>query len=262
MYHHPSRYVQGLASGMGNNPDEPESDLTPETGAYVLRLWNDAGVQSCFKRSREYQLNDSAEYFLSAVDRISKYGYIPTEQDVLRTSIKTTGIVEINFEVKSIVFKMFDTGGQRTERKKWIHCFEGVTAIIFIVALSEYDLKLIEDQEVNRMVESMKLFDSICNSTWFVQTSIILFLNKKDLFQEKIVEHPITCCFSDYQGDNTYEESATYIQQQFEDLNKKENEKEIYPHFTCATDTSNVKFVFDAVTDVIIRKNLDEMGLM
>ena len=43
---------------------------------------------------------------------------------------------------------MFDVGGQRSERKKWIHCFEGVTAIIFIVAMSEYDLNLAEDQEM------------------------------------------------------------------------------------------------------------------
>lgn len=43
---------------------------------------------------------------------------------------------------------MFDVGGQRSERKKWIHCFEGVTAIIFCVALSGYDLVLAEDEEV------------------------------------------------------------------------------------------------------------------
>jgi len=51
---------------------------------------------------------------------------------------------------------MFDVGGQRSERKKWIHCFEGVTAIIFIVALSEYDLTLAEDQEmVSELVTSL-----------------------------------------------------------------------------------------------------------
>ena len=47
-------------------------------------------------------------------------------------------------------FRMFDVGGQRSERKKWIHCFEGVTAIIFCVALSGYDLVLAEDEEMNR----------------------------------------------------------------------------------------------------------------
>ncbi len=95
---------------------------------------------------------------------------------------------------------MFDVGGQRSERKKWIHCFEGVTAIIFCVALSGYDLVLAEDEEMNRMMESMKLFDSICNNKWFVDTSIILFLNKKDLFAEKIRHSPLNVCFPEYKG--------------------------------------------------------------
>ena len=86
-------------------------------------------------------------------------------------------------------------GGQRSERKKWMHCFEGVTAILFLVAMSEYDLKLVEDQTTNRMHESMRLFESICNSQWFVNTSIILFLNKRDLFEEKIAKSPISVCF-------------------------------------------------------------------
>lgn len=53
---------------------------------------------------------------------------------------------------------------------------------------------------MNRMIESMKLFDSICNSKWFVETSIILFLNKKDLFEEKITRSPLTICFPEYTG--------------------------------------------------------------
>ncbi|PIO31686.1 hypothetical protein AB205_0038570 [Aquarana catesbeiana] len=156
---------------------------------------------------------------------------------------------------------MFDVGGQRSERKKWIHCFEGVTAIIFCVALSDYDLVLAEDEEMNRMHESMKLFDSICNNKWFTDTSIILFLNKKDLFEEKIKRSPLTICYPEYAGSNTYEEAAAYIQCQFEDLNKRKDTKEIYTHFTCATDTKNVQFVFDAVTDVIIKNNLKDCGL-
>lgn len=62
-------------------------------------------------------------------------------------------------------------------------------------------------------------------------------------------------------GSNTYEEAAAYIQCQFEDLNRRKDTKEIYTHFTCATDTKNVQFVFDAVTDVIIKHNLKECGL-
>ncbi|XP_033939721.1 guanine nucleotide-binding protein G(i) subunit alpha-2-like [Gymnodraco acuticeps] len=239
-----------------------EQGIFPEDLSNVMRrLWGDSGIQSCFKRSREYQLNDSAAYYLNDLERIAKADYIPTQQDVLRTRVKTTGIVETHFTFKELHFKMFDVGGQRSERKKWIHCFEGVTAIIFCVALSAYDLVLAEDEEMNRMHESMKLFDSICNNKWFTETSIILFLNKKDLFEEKIPRSPLNICFPEYTGANKFDEAASYIQTKFEDLNKKRDTKEIYTHFTCATDTKNVQFVFDAVTDVIIKNNLKDCGL-
>ena len=84
-------------------------------------------------RSREYQLNDSAGYFLSQLERISGCGYIPTDQDILRTRVKSSGVVEIHFCYKNLLFRMFDAGGQRSERKKWIHCFDEVQAIIFCV---------------------------------------------------------------------------------------------------------------------------------
>uniref|UniRef100_A0A8C3AMQ0 Guanine nucleotide-binding protein G(i) subunit alpha-2 n=1 Tax=Cyclopterus lumpus TaxID=8103 RepID=A0A8C3AMQ0_CYCLU len=239
-----------------------EQGIFPDDLSKVTRrLWGDSGIQSCFARSREYQLNDSAAYYLNDLARIAKADYIPSQQDVLRTRVKTTGIVETHFTFKELHFKMFDVGGQRSERKKWIHCFEGVTAIIFCVALSAYDLVLAEDEEMNRMHESMKLFDSICNNKWFTETSIILFLNKKDLFEEKITRSALNICFPEYTGANKFDEAASYIQTKFEDLNKKKNTKEIYTHFTCATDTKNVQFVFDAVTDVIIKNNLKDCGL-
>ncbi|XP_065219593.1 guanine nucleotide-binding protein G(i) subunit alpha [Planococcus citri] len=236
-------------------------EIKRELFTLMKHLWNNPGVQHCFTRSREYQLNDSAAYYLNALDRISQSDYIPTQQDVLRTRVKTTGIIETTFTFRGLHFKMFDVGGQRSERKKWIHCFEGVTAIIFCVALSGYDLVLAEDEEMNRMIESMKLFDSICNSKWFVETSIILFLNKKDLFEDKIKTSPLTICFPEYAGSNSYEECAAYVQMKFESLNRRKEHKSIYTHFTCATDTNNIQFVFDAVTDVIIKMNLKDCGL-
>ncbi|XP_022108705.1 guanine nucleotide-binding protein G(o) subunit alpha-like [Acanthaster planci] len=236
---------------------EPYS--APLKGA-LMRLWSDMGIQECFNRSREYQLNDSAQYFLDSLDRIGSDDYLPNEQDILRTRVKTTGIVETHFTFKNLHFRLFDVGGQRSERKKWIHCFEDVTAIIFCVALSGYDQRLLEDDTTNRMHESLKLFDSICNNKWFTDTSIILFLNKKDLFEAKIEKSPLTICFEEYDGENEYSAAVMYIQSQFEALNKSNN-KEIYTHMTCATDTTNIQFVFDAVTDTIIANNLRGCGL-
>lgn len=71
----------------------------------MKKLWSDNGVQQCFSRSREYQLNDSAAYYLNSLDRISKPNYIATQQDVLRTRVKTTGIVETHFSFKNLHFK-------------------------------------------------------------------------------------------------------------------------------------------------------------
>ena len=82
----------------------------------------------------------------------------------------------------------------------------------------------------SRMAESLRLFDSICNNNWFVSTSLILFLNKKDLLAQKIRRIPLTVCFPEYSGQNTYEEAAVYIQRQFEDLNRNKETKD--PHFS------------------------------
>jgi guanine nucleotide-binding protein subunit alpha len=139
--------------------------------------------------------------YFEAIDRISAPKYLPTDQDVLRSRVKTTGIIETTFHIEELIYRMFDVGGQRSERKKWIHCFENVTAIVFMVAISEYDQVLVEDESVNRMQEALTLFDSICNSRWFVKTSIILFLNKIDLFKEKLSKSPMGKYFPDYNGE-------------------------------------------------------------
>lgn len=125
-------------------------------------------------------LPTSTYSYFDSIQRIGTPGYLPTDQDVLRSRVKTTGITESHFQIGELRYKLFDVGGQRSERKKWIHCFESVTAILFLVAISEYDQSLYEDESINRMQESLALFDSICNSRWFVKTSIILFLNKID----------------------------------------------------------------------------------
>jgi len=49
------------------------------------------------------------------------------------------------------MFSMVDVAGQRSERRKWIHCFSNVTAIIFLAALSEYDQVLFESENVVRL---------------------------------------------------------------------------------------------------------------
>jgi guanine nucleotide-binding protein subunit alpha len=235
--------------------------LPPEVGGAIEALWKDRGVQKCFNRSREYQLNDSARYYFDNITRIAALDYMPNVQDVLRSRVKTAGITETTFIIGGLTYRMFDVGGQRSERKKWIHCFENVTTILFLVAISEYDQLLLEDETVNRMQEALTLFDSICNSTWFIETSIILFLNKIDRFKEKLPVSRMKNYFPDYEGGDDYAAACDYMLNRFVSLNQNEA-KRIYTHFTCATDTTQIRFVMAAVNDIIIQENFRLCGLI
>jgi len=122
-------------------------------------------------------------------------------------------------------------------------------------------LTLFEDDRVNRMAEALKVFEEILNSPWFKQTSMILFLNKRDLFAEKIKKVKLKDYFPEYTGENTYDDSVNFIINLFHSKNTN-TERTIYTHVTCATDSTNVQAVFNAVKDIIIKRSLQEGGLL
>ncbi|KAJ3429071.1 guanine nucleotide-binding protein g(o) subunit alpha [Anaeramoeba flamelloides] len=216
----------------------------------IKEIWNDEGIQQAFNRGSEFHLNDTSQYYFEKIDIIARNDYIPTDQDIICSRIKTTGIAEIQFEMDDFSFRVLDVGGQRNERKKWIHCFEGLHALIFCTAISEYDQVLYEDENQNRMTESLHLFDEICNMKWFERSSILLFLNKIDIFKEKINKIKLQNYFPNYNGNN-YDEATGYIKEKFLERNKNVN-KRIYTFFTCATDSTHFKQVFEATRDSIL----------
>ncbi|XP_023209628.1 G protein alpha q subunit-like isoform X3 [Centruroides sculpturatus] len=227
----------------------------------IKSLWEDAGIQECYDRRREYQLTDSAKYYLSDLDRISATDYLPTQQDILRVRVPTTGIIEYPFDLDSIIFRMVDVGGQRSERRKWIHCFENVTSIIFLVALSEYDQILFESDNENRMEESKALFKTIVTYPWFQNSSVILFLNKKDLLEEKIMHSHIVDYFPEFDGPKQDHIAAREFILKIYLAQNPSEDRMIYSHFTCATDTENIRLVFCAVKDTIMQNNLKDYNL-
>ncbi|XP_065187268.1 guanine nucleotide-binding protein G(olf) subunit alpha-like [Sycon ciliatum] len=262
-------------------------DYPQEFFDHAKALWADEGVQEAFTRSHEYQLIDCAQYFLDEIDRIRKADYVPTEQDLLRCRVLTSGIYETRFSVDRVNFHMFDVGGQRDERRKWIQCFNDVTAIIFVVACSSYNLVCREDGETNRLREALNLFKSIWNNRWLRTISVILFLNKQDLLEEKIAsgQHPLVKYFEDFSeyGKNPQNFSAAtrsdwadaklgdfnkakdYIRDKFLLLSRENNDENrhfCYPHFTTAIDTENIKRVFNDCKDIIQRMHLRQYELL
>jgi guanine nucleotide-binding protein G(t) subunit alpha 3 len=109
------------------------------------------------------------------------------QEDVLYARVRTMGIVETEFspvgetKKRGELYKLFDVGGQRNERRKWIHLFDGVTAVIFCAALSEYDQTLFEDESTNRMIETKELFEWVLKEPTF------------EVYYCYYFEHPISC---------------------------------------------------------------------
>lgn len=111
-------------------------------------------------------------------------------------------------------------------------------------------MRLYENDETNRMAESLRLFKEVSGLPWFRNSQIILFLNKRDTFEEKITHVPLTAGFPEYTGHNTFAEASEYIKTQF--MNMDSSKKHIFTHIVCATDTKIVKQLFNDVKEIII----------
>lgn len=168
--------------------------------ANIAAVWADEGIQRTFASRSEFQLEDNAKYFLSSVERQGASDYVPTVDDVLHSRVRTTGIVSENYTIFGTPIEMYDVGGQRNERKKWIHAFDGVNALIFVAAVSEYDQVMLEDEGMNRLEDALNLFQEIAENKVFRRKSIMLFLNKLDIFESKLREG-IPIAFAPSAGD-------------------------------------------------------------
>ncbi|KJE88521.1 guanine nucleotide-binding protein G(I), variant [Capsaspora owczarzaki ATCC 30864] len=195
-----------LEAAAGQHPVEWDNSLLMA----CRTLWADQGFRLCFSRSREYQLNDNTDYFFNALDRLTSLNYVPTPLDVFRSRAKTVGIYEtrINFP-NNILCTVTDVGGQQSERRKWAQCFAGVTAIIFVVATSEYDQLLREDGRTNRLREAFRVFREVWEDRFLATTPIILFLNKTDLLAAKLPISDFRVHFPEYNQEVADYESVT-----------------------------------------------------
>uniref|UniRef100_A0AAX7VDA4 GNAS complex locus n=1 Tax=Astatotilapia calliptera TaxID=8154 RepID=A0AAX7VDA4_ASTCA len=217
--------------------------------------------------------------FLNRLESVRRPDYSPTDQDLLRCRVLTSGIFETSFQVDKVNFHMFDVGGQRDERRKWIQCFNDVTAIIFVAASSSYNMVIREDNSTNRLRESLDLFRSIWTNRFLKTISVILFLNKQDVLAEKILagKSKLEDYFPEY---NNYQLPADavpdtdedpkvmrakfFIRDEFLRISTASGDGKhyCYPHFTCAVDTENIRRVFNDCRDIIQRMHLRQYELL
>jgi len=266
--------------------DENTTVIDESLGEKLKSIWTDPGVQETWKNRADFQVQDALEYFMDRIDSIAQDDYVPNNQDILRSRVRTSGIVEAEYNIGGARIAMFDVGGQRNERKKWIHAFDNVTAVIFVAAISEYDQVLYEDQSMNRQQEALQLFGEMCDSPWFKNKSMILFLNKRDLFRKKLTFSPFRETEGehkrnlDYKGPNNdlgtpYSEEGTpefeqaydaitkYLVDLYKHVGRQTNSRrEIYVKITAATDTDQVRVIMESVRDIVLKSSLQTSGLI
>uniref|UniRef100_A0A1I7TFN4 Uncharacterized protein n=1 Tax=Caenorhabditis tropicalis TaxID=1561998 RepID=A0A1I7TFN4_9PELO len=232
-----------------------------ELAETVKVFWNTPAIKEAYEKRNTFHLTDSAKYFYDNIDRIKMPGFEPSNQDIVHIRMPTSGVVQADVILKNIKLSVCDCGGQRSERRKWYHFFDDNNAVLFVAAISEFDQKLIEDETTNRMEEAIRLFWAVFNGKFFSKAAVILFLNKIDIFKEKIKHVKIKDHFPSFEGNNTFDEGTLFFRRQFRDGIHPSFRRRLYCHETCAI-SDQVQLIINTVIDTVVQENLKDTGMI
>jgi len=237
--------------------------IPADLGKSIRKLFDSEPIKKAYARRNEFWLLDSCGFYMDNLDRFCSAEFLPTEEDSVMARIRTTGIVVSELEQKlpepkegepdTLLFKVVDVGGQRNERKKWIHCFDDVKAIIFIESLAAYNQVMFEDGNKNRMHESLELFHDIAKRPIFKDTPLFLFLNKKDLFEKMCTETDLKVAFPEYEGGKDVQNALAYVEKKFRD--QLPPGKQVHVSVVASVVRRELKAAFDDVKKLLFEIN-------
>ncbi len=249
-----------------------DAEMTQRLALAISILWQDKNIQKMYNSKKFYPRFNCYKYFAKALTtKYPRWGgpdWIPSTEDIIRSHTRDSSIVQSRIVSDGITFDIYDVSGQRNKKNKWVHCFEHINAVIFVVSISEFDEVPKGGDTHNSFAESVELFGEICNSPWFIDITIILFLNQKDLFKKKFIDDRIELNASGLRMFNSWkpldrnvvsEEKALsiaykWILKQF--TIQRKHRTEIYHYFTCATDVENLSTVFNSCKDIVLRHKI------
>ncbi|KIK39342.1 hypothetical protein CY34DRAFT_808411 [Suillus luteus UH-Slu-Lm8-n1] len=254
-----------------SDPDDPGVVLNA-CAEDMKRLWTDPVIQALMKVEK-MRPEEMAGFFLDALDRVTSPRYIPTDDDVLRARLKTLGVSEHRFTMKtgpmgspmSHDWRVFDVGGQRSLRAAWVPYFDDMNAIIFLAPISCFDQVLQEDPSVNRLADSFLLWKAIVSNPLLKKTELILFLNKCDILRAKLASGIRLADYIVSYGSrpNDFESASQYLKKKFAGLLKEHSPDRLYYfHLTSVTDTKSTTYILENVQDVLVRDNLRRSALV
>lgn len=235
----------------------------------MRRLWNEPFVQNSLEE-QGISLRDQSGFFLDDVMRICRKDYIPTSNDILRARVQTLGPQEHHITLENPseqtrLWTIYDVGGSRSQRAVWAQFFDDVNVIIFLAPLSGFDQMLEEDETVNRLTDSLRLWQMISRNRILQSVELILFLNKLDILDAKLKsgiqfrQHEVS-----YSGVNNTKSVAKFMVDTFFSLHQQSARKRrnVYPHLVCAIDITATAKIIDRVYHVVVVKYLSNNNIL
>lgn len=234
-----------------------DESLTDEVADMIYRVWNDPQIQHVYKQVfyESCGIGENAPYFFENVMRISDGDYIPSDEDILKIRIRTTGMSSMPFIINhDIKLLLVDLGGQISERGKWRNGFKNTNYIMYVISLSDFDQKCFDSDDY-RTNDSLSLFQEIANQEHLKSIPFFLILNKTDLFKEKLSDPQsqpqFKRAYPDYEGEVSsvnYKQCLDHIKKTY--LKKAEQRQkgaEIIPIETCAMDKDSISDLFQKI---------------
>ncbi|PVF97034.1 G-alpha-domain-containing protein [Serendipita vermifera] len=272
------------------DPNDPTS-LIVLCRQDMIDLWQDPAVKEVLARRKvrwhewpglyvikTLSFNSHTVFsFLNDLERVTAqviFGICPSNpflDDVVRARLKTMGVSDYSFVIDqgprgTVLWRIFDVGGARTQRNQWIPYFEDANAVIFLAPLSAFDQKLAEDRSVNRLEDSLLLWKSVCANKLLANANFILFLNKVDILSAKLRNgvkvQKYVRSFRD--RPNTAEAAAKYFKDKFHAIQREYSPRKrpFYCYLTSAIDIKATNAILDHVGESILRSNLQKMGVL
>jgi len=228
-------------------------------------LWVDSAIQRLIENHSELISITHLTYFWDNLDRICQANFLPNHEDILRARVRTAGANSSTIYIDKSYYEFFDVGGQRPERSKWEFVFREnrFNAIIYFVAADEYDVDNEDgDNDRSKLEISRYIFAELVNSDIIdPEIPVVLFLNRSDLFQSRILNtegfQSFQKTFPDYNEGQDTHKAMDYLKGFF--LAVSEHEQPIKTYVTCALDRNSLVVVWQTVRKSIMDKTINEI---
>ncbi|CUA68168.1 Guanine nucleotide-binding protein alpha-4 subunit [Ustilago maydis 521] [Rhizoctonia solani] len=242
---------------MAANTDDPAATLEA-CAADMKLLWSNPAIHQYLKEAGLF-MEETSGFFLNDIERIASRGYTPTDDDILRSRVKTIAPTETVLPKleQGLEWRLYDVGGARRQRAKWAPFFDDMDLLIVIVPVSAFDQYLAEDHSVNRLQDSFEMWIELCKATALHHIPVLLFLNKTDILEKKLNAGIRLCEYLVSYGDrpNELKKVLQYLTKRFSGLRKSSKAPSATPCYirhTSVVDRSTTQTVIAYVRDQIV----------